>query len=255
MKFYPSDWRADQALRVCSIAARGLWVECLCIMHEAEPYGHLVINGRPVTDTQLSALTGTPVDQLAALLSELEDGGVFSRNSGGVIYSRRMTRDEKKARTARKNGQNGGNPTLCKIKRKQPSDKGTLKPRVKGWVKAQSPDSRVSESHSSSESRSPPEESDTNVARQSGAPPRGDYRFRGRIIRLRADDYDRWREIYHAAFEDFDACLQSADDWIAKQPENKRKGWFFVVSGMLRKRHEAELKSRARKAEVSECML
>lgn len=112
-----------------------------------------------------------------------------------------------------------------------------------------------SESDRDSESKSLPEESDTNVARQSGAPSRADYRFQGRVIRLKADDYERWRDIYHAAFEDFDACLQSADDWIAKQDENKRKGWFFVVSGMLRKRHEAELKARARKAEVSECML
>ena len=38
MKFYPRDWRGDQALRAVSIAARGLWLECLCIMHEARPY-------------------------------------------------------------------------------------------------------------------------------------------------------------------------------------------------------------------------
>ena len=55
-KFYPSDWRADQALRSCSVAARGLWIECMCIMHEADPYGHLVVNGRPVTDTLLARL-------------------------------------------------------------------------------------------------------------------------------------------------------------------------------------------------------
>lgn len=116
MKFYPADWRADQSLRVCSLAARGLWIECMCIMHEATPYGHLVLNGHPVTNDQLSALAGTSPAQISALLGELETAGVFSRTGKDVIYSRRMTRDEKKAKVSAKNGKNGGNPTLCKTK-------------------------------------------------------------------------------------------------------------------------------------------
>lgn len=102
LKFYPTDWRGDQALRVCSLAARGLWMECLCIMHEANPYGHLIINGRPVTDSQLSALTGAPPSTVRQLLTELEEAGVFSTNRNGVIYSRRMTRDEKKRKDGKK---------------------------------------------------------------------------------------------------------------------------------------------------------
>ena len=37
IKFYPRDWRGDQALRVVSLAARGLWIEMLSIMHEGQP--------------------------------------------------------------------------------------------------------------------------------------------------------------------------------------------------------------------------
>lgn len=107
-KFYPQDWRGDAKLQMCSLAARGLWIEMCCIMHEASPYGHLVINGQPVTDAQLVRLTGTSVDQLSEILGELENAGVFSRNNKGVIYSRRMTRSEKKAQVNRKNGQKGG---------------------------------------------------------------------------------------------------------------------------------------------------
>ena len=40
LKFYPRDWRGDQALRLVSLHARGLWIELLCVMHEATPYGH-----------------------------------------------------------------------------------------------------------------------------------------------------------------------------------------------------------------------
>lgn len=102
MKFYPADWRADPALRMCSLAARGLWVEMLSIMHEAEPYGYLLVNGRPVTDAQLAVLAAAPSDQVPSLLDELESAGVFSRTRKGVIFSRRMVRDEKKSEEGRK---------------------------------------------------------------------------------------------------------------------------------------------------------
>lgn len=111
-KFYPSDWRADQALRLCSLAARGLWVECMALMHEAKPYGHLLVNGRRVTDTQLASLTGVPVDQITELLGELENAGVSSKRSDGVIYSRRMTRDAKRSAEGKRYGKQGGNPAL-----------------------------------------------------------------------------------------------------------------------------------------------
>ena len=117
MKFHPADWRSDPGLRLCSLAARGLWIECIAIMHRAQPYGHLLINGRPVTDAQLAVSVGAPPEQIPALVRELSSAGVFSRTRKGVIYSRRMTRDEKKAQTARKNGQKGFEAKLCKQKR------------------------------------------------------------------------------------------------------------------------------------------
>jgi hypothetical protein len=75
------------------MAARGIWIEMLCLMHEAEPRGHLLLNGRPVTDAQLAALAGVPADIAQALLGELEAAGTFSRTRAGVIYSRKMRRD------------------------------------------------------------------------------------------------------------------------------------------------------------------
>lgn len=107
LKFYPSDWRGDQALRICSLQARGLWMEMLCIMHAAEPYGHLLINGHPVTDMQIAALTGVEVSTVTALKTELETSGVYSRNSDGIIYSRRMTRDSRISKARAKAGKEG----------------------------------------------------------------------------------------------------------------------------------------------------
>lgn len=101
MKFYPRDWRGDQALRAVSIAARGLWIECLCIMHEAKPYGHLVLNGAPVDGDTLARMTGVSVDEVSALMSELRQAGVLSVTGKGVVFSRRMTKDHARAQKGR----------------------------------------------------------------------------------------------------------------------------------------------------------
>lgn len=112
MKWYPSDWRADPQLRMCSYAARGLWADLLTLMHEAEPYGHLIVGSVAPSTKQLAALLGATPKETEALLRELGEAGVFSRNEAGVIYSRRMVRDWEKAEADRKNGRNGGNPAL-----------------------------------------------------------------------------------------------------------------------------------------------
>jgi 5-methylcytosine-specific restriction endonuclease McrA len=112
MKFYPADWRSDPVLRLCSIAARGLWMELICLMHEADPYGHLLINRKVPSDTQIGALTGIDPNTVRTLLSELEEAGVFSRSRAGVIYSRRMVADEKRSLLGRKTGKLGGDIDL-----------------------------------------------------------------------------------------------------------------------------------------------
>lgn len=127
-KFYPTSWRADPALRMCSMGARGMWMEMLCLMHEAEPRGSLLIKGNPVSARQLAALCGCSLKEATAFLEELEDAGVFSRD-GEVVYSRRMRRDEDKAQRDKANGQKGGNPNVLRFNEgvnptDNPDDKG-----------------------------------------------------------------------------------------------------------------------------------
>jgi hypothetical protein len=40
-QFYPADWRNNLKLRLCSEAARGAWMDVLCLMHDSEEYGVL----------------------------------------------------------------------------------------------------------------------------------------------------------------------------------------------------------------------
>jgi hypothetical protein len=80
--------------------ARGLWIEMMAIMHEAEPYGSLLVKGKRVDKKQLAALAGVPERECTVLLLELEGFGVFARDTDGTIYSRRMRRDHAKAKRA-----------------------------------------------------------------------------------------------------------------------------------------------------------
>lgn len=102
-QFYPADWRKDTALQFCSLSARGLWVEIMCIAHECDPYGFLRVNGKPMTAAQIGRLVGISERECIKLLDELLEAGVFSKADDGAIYSRRMVRDEQ-LRAARAEG-------------------------------------------------------------------------------------------------------------------------------------------------------
>lgn len=139
-KWFPSDWRADPALHVCSLAARGLWIEMLGIMHEASPRGSLLISGKAPTVEQLAAVVGASASDVSALLSELESAHVFTRRKNGVIVSRRMEKDEEKTRKNRENGKKGGNPSLGNQTINQQSDNRQDKAHIPD-TRSQRPDS------------------------------------------------------------------------------------------------------------------
>lgn len=111
-QFYPADWRKDSALQSCSLAAQGLWVNLMCVMHECEPYGYLTVNRKPLEPARIARLVGLPLPECEALLQELDAAGVFSKTRSGVIYSRRMVKDERIRNARASAGKLGGNPRL-----------------------------------------------------------------------------------------------------------------------------------------------
>jgi hypothetical protein len=113
-KFFWSDWRSDPKLRMCSLAARGLWIDMLSLMAEASPKGDLRIGDAPMTIVQLATVIGSSIADVETAFAELEKVGVFSRTRAGVVYSRRIRRDENRKRISRDNGKMGGNPRLSK---------------------------------------------------------------------------------------------------------------------------------------------
>lgn len=93
LKFFPSDWRTDIPLQMCSLGAQGLWINLLAIMHLAEVEGVLIVKGQVLGTEEIAALIGKPVQEVEEFLKELEDRKVFDRGDRGEIISRRLKRD------------------------------------------------------------------------------------------------------------------------------------------------------------------
>lgn len=83
-----------------------------CLMHEGDPYGHLQFGAKGIGPAELARMVGETPPRVAKLLAELEGAGVFSRTASGVIYSRRMVRDEHIREVRAAAGSRGGNPAL-----------------------------------------------------------------------------------------------------------------------------------------------
>lgn len=101
IQFYPSDWRSEPCLKLCSLAAKGLWIEMLCLMAQSSVHGHLCHPNKqePLQPKDLAKILGNSEEEIVPLLAELESNGVFCRDDEiKTIYSRRLLKDEAKRR-------------------------------------------------------------------------------------------------------------------------------------------------------------
>ncbi len=85
---------SNTALRSCSVIARGMWIDMLCLMHDGSPYGYLRTGRKDILPPILRGILGLTLEDTLKGLQELEDANVFSRDENGVIYCPRMIRDE-----------------------------------------------------------------------------------------------------------------------------------------------------------------
>jgi hypothetical protein len=79
-QFYTKDWKANLKLRRCSDAAKGAWVEIMCVLHDSEEYG--------VARFPLKELVNAAGVQ-AKSARELVDKGVLKggdRDVAGYVY-------------------------------------------------------------------------------------------------------------------------------------------------------------------------
>lgn len=224
MKFYPADWRSDPRLRMCSLAARGFWIELLSYMHEADPYGHLVIAGTAPTENEIAKLLSIRVPIVNRLCAELERLSVFSRTENGIIYSRRMVRDYEKSQQDQANGRRGGNPKI--VKGVNPGDNGEDK-------------AQMLEARSQSLER--------EVSITAGASLK-QYAFEGRSIRLTQGDIDQWAKSY-PSIPSIVAELQAADDYYTAFKPKDGKIYHRISNWLKRREIECQGSASERKRE------
>jgi hypothetical protein len=202
-------------------------MEMLCIMHEAEPYGSLRINGKNISDRQLASLAGGEID---GLLTELEDAGVFSRDDDGAIVSRRMQRDKVKADTDKANGKRGGNPGL----------RNRVNPPVNRQDKAQKPEARSQIEDIGANAPISPEPAKAAPAAVIGLPTvsDGDYP-------VSESDIAEWTSAFPAV--DVPQQLAVARQWLIANPtrrKTKRGMRKFIVSWLDRRQNSGPAPQR-----------
>lgn len=132
-QWYPGDFRRDTALQACSFEARALWREMLDLMHDGEPYGHLTAGGVPIAAADLARMVGKPLAAVSRWMAEMEARRVFSRTEDGIIYSRRMVRDERNRMVRAAGGPKSlDNPNVPRPKEERMGGKDTFPPSIEG---------------------------------------------------------------------------------------------------------------------------
>lgn len=216
-QFYPGDWQRDAALRACSVGARGLWIEMMCVMHQAKPYGYLVLNGNSIESAQLARMVGASQKETVRWLSELKAAGTYSVDSNGQMYSRRMVRDEDLRNRRADGGRLGGNPALVGGKVNHDLN---LEP---------TPSSSLSSSSSPS---------GTNPSAASG---KISLSAAGSWEGVSDDKRQVWTKAYPAV--DLDVELAAMAAWALENPANRKSNWGrFITSWLKRAQDRAPAK-------------
>lgn len=104
MKFWTSDWTAET--RKLSRAARSDWLDMCILMWDGDHRGYLSRDGKPLSHAALAQHCGCSVDDISRTFSELFCTGIASEKDG-IVYSRRMVREEKISRIRSKSGKKG----------------------------------------------------------------------------------------------------------------------------------------------------
>lgn len=117
IQFYVGDWKKDSGVQSLSYHDRGVWFEILCLMHESDQRGKLLLNGKKMPEDALARVLGLDNQSLTTTLTTLLTYGVTSVcEETGALCSRRMIRDEKLRQIRKEAGSKGGNPILVNQK-------------------------------------------------------------------------------------------------------------------------------------------
>jgi hypothetical protein len=196
-KWYWSDWLSDAGVRASSLMARGLWIEMLAIMSKAKRKGYLLDGESKMESKTLARLVGEPVEVINGLLDELKKHDVYSIDSNGIIFNRRMIREKDISLIRSEAGRLGGRP------------KSKMKAKHESKTKAPSASAYASASVSIRFNK--------NLRDWEG---------------ITQEDKDGWKEAYPAC--EIDIELAKMREWILSNPaKGKKSNYRRFISGWL----------------------
>lgn len=88
-QFYPGDWTRNANLRRCSPAARGVWLDVMCLMHDQDEYGIL---RWPLKE--IAQASGASLAHLRELVDKRVMKGVDKGDCEGFVYVPRSGRKD-----------------------------------------------------------------------------------------------------------------------------------------------------------------
>jgi hypothetical protein len=112
MKLFTRDWLDDLELRKCSAEARALLLDLMCLAQEGKPYGHIADSSGALPEKFVVGRLNLTAAQFRRSVAELIQHDRLSQNEEGVLFIRRMVRDEEERARRSEKGKLGGNPTL-----------------------------------------------------------------------------------------------------------------------------------------------
>lgn len=115
LKWFPRDWLASMDVRALPPSTRALWFDILNLMHLSPKYGYLLkSNGLTYSDADLAGVLNMDVLEVKNSLKILAKCCIYSCDSNGLIYNRRMVRDIELYRKRASAGSKGGKSRQAK---------------------------------------------------------------------------------------------------------------------------------------------
>jgi len=136
-----NDWLADVELRRCSLKARGLLEDLICMAHNTEPYGYIDIGCQPSDQEWVKELAMTVRchhKECSTAWQELVKRRRIGVDKDGNAYIPRMVSDHAYSLQQSNFGKGGGNPAITQTL------KGSLNPEVEEIKKKRRVDKKKS---------------------------------------------------------------------------------------------------------------
>jgi len=111
-KHYAMDWLGHPLLRQCSLAARGLLEDLMCLAHLSDVYGHVRSSGVRIGVEDLPKIVQSHPRTVRKAFEELVSLRRVVVESDGTIVIPRMVRDGAYRQKQSDLGKKGGNPAL-----------------------------------------------------------------------------------------------------------------------------------------------